>query len=76
MIFIFGAVVIGGIIGYASERMQITRLGFVVAIAVGVGGAILFSLGQYMLGLGFGLSRGMTSVLGAVALLFIANMRR
>ena len=76
MFYIFGAVVIGGIIGYAAERMQLTRLGFVVAIAVGVGGAILFSLAQYMLGLGLGLSRGMTSVVGAVALLFIANMRR
>lgn len=76
MFIIFGSVVIGGIIGYAAEQMRLTRLGYVVAVAVGVGGAILFSLSQYMLGLGFGLSRGMTSIVGAIALLFIANMRR
>ena len=76
MFVFFGAIFIGGVIGYASERFGLTRLGYIVAIAVGVGGAMIFSIAQYMFGLGFGLSRGMTSVVGSAIFLFVANMRR
>lgn len=76
MYIFFGAVLIGGIIGYAAERMRLTQLGFVVAIAVGVGGAVILAVMQRVLGFNFGLGGGMTSVVGAVGLLFIANMRR
>ena len=76
MYIIFGAVLIGGVIGYVAERMRLTRLGFVVAIATGVGGAVIMSLLNRLFGLNFGLHGGMVSILGSVILLFIANMRR
>ncbi|MGB0410199.1 MAG: hypothetical protein ACPGFA_01320 [Pikeienuella sp.] len=76
MYMVFGAVLIGGIIGYVAERMRLTHLGFVVAVAVGVGGAVMLSVVNRLFGLNFGLSNGMMSVVGAGILLFIANMRR
>ena len=70
---IFGAVLVGAIVGYASERMGFTRNGYIVSCALGVGGAVILLFAQYMFGFSLGFNRGLTSVIGAVAVLFLAG---
>ncbi len=73
---IFVAVLLGGLTGFLAERFGLTRNGYVVSVALGVGGATLAWFLQYFLGVGFGLSRAMTSILGAAAMLALTAFRR
>ncbi|MEM7522521.1 MAG: hypothetical protein AAF360_01930 [Pseudomonadota bacterium] len=76
MFYLFGAVFVGGLTGYLSERLGFTRNGFIVSIALGVGGAVSLWFIQAFIGIGLGLGRALTSVVGAAGLLFLASMRR
>ncbi len=73
---IFVAVLLGGLTGFLAERFGLVRNGYVVSVTLGVGGATLAWFLQYALGVGFGLGRAMTSILGAAAMLLVAAMRR
>ncbi len=66
----FGTVIIAGMIGYASERSQFTRNGYVPSIIICVGGAFLFFLVSRMFNIGFG-SPGMNAILSSVGALVI-----
>ena len=76
MLHMFGAIIVGALTGYISERMGFTRNGIIISIALGVGGAIILWFAQGFLGIGLGFGRAMTSFVGAVGLLFINSMRR
>ncbi|MEM7269385.1 MAG: hypothetical protein AAF401_09040 [Pseudomonadota bacterium] len=77
MIFaFFGALVLGAATGAASERFGFTRNGYIISMALGIGGAMLLWFAQALLGLSLGLSRPLTSIVGAAALLFLNNVRR
>lgn len=76
MVHMFGAIIIGALTGYISERMGLTRNGVIVSIALGVGGAIILWFAQGFMGVGLGLGRAMTSFVGAAGLLFFHSMRR
>lgn len=73
---IFVAVLLGGLTGFLAERFGLVRNGYVVSVALGVGGATMAWFAQYALGLGFGFGRAMTSILGAGLMLLVAAMRR
>ena len=66
----FGPVIIAGMIGYASERSQFTRNGYVPSITICVGGAFLFFMVSRMFNIGFG-SPGMNAILSSVGALVI-----
>lgn len=76
MFHMIGAVIIGALTGYLAEKFNFTRNGVIISIALGVGGAIILWFAQGFLGVGLGLGRAATSILGAVGLLFINSMRR
>lgn len=76
MFYIIGAVFIGAIVGWASERIGFTRHGYVIAITLGIGGAIIAWFIQGALGITLGLGRTGASVLGAAAMLLLAKMKR
>lgn len=76
MFHMFGAIIIGALTGYGSERLNLTRNGVIVSVALGVGGAIILWFAQGFIGVGLGLGRAMTSFVGAAGLLFINSMRR
>lgn len=66
----FGTVVIAGIIGYASERSNFTRNGYIPSIIICVGGSFLFFITSRMFGFGFG-SAGLNAILSSVGSLLI-----
>lgn len=73
---VFGTILVGALIGLAAERLRMTRNGYVVSIALGVGGAMLLWFVQYVFGIRLGVNRALVSALGAVVLLFLAGRRR
>ncbi|MEX2519409.1 MAG: hypothetical protein WD969_08780 [Paracoccaceae bacterium] len=73
---IFVAFLMGGLTGFLAERFGLVRNGYIVSIVLGVGGAMFAWFAQYFLGLGFGVGRAMTSILGAALMLLLAAMRR
>ena len=73
---LFSALLVGGGVGALAERLGLVRNGYVVSIALGVGGAMLLSFAQTILGISLGFGRGVTAAIGAGALLFLAKMRR
>ncbi|MEO1491240.1 MAG: hypothetical protein AAFV19_03710 [Pseudomonadota bacterium] len=76
MFGLFGAVIIGGMTGFASERLNLTRNGIVVSAALGVGGAVALWFLQRILGLGLGFGTVLTAVIGAALILFLAQLRQ
>lgn len=73
---LFSALFVGAAVGALAERLGLTRNGYVVSIAIAVGGAIILTFSQVILGFGLGFGRGMTAAVGAGAALFLASMRR
>ncbi|SDZ55488.1 hypothetical protein SAMN05444004_12116 [Jannaschia faecimaris] len=67
---LFGTVVIAGIVGYASERMEFTHNGYIPSIIICIGGAFLFFFITLMFGIGFR-SSGMNAILSSVGALII-----
>ncbi len=66
----FGTVVIGGIIGYASERSGFTQNGFLPSIFICIGGAFVFYFVALMFGFGFG-SPGLNAIVASIGSLVI-----
>jgi len=67
---LFGTVVIGGIVGYASERTGFTRNGILPSIFICIGGAFVFYVVSLMFGFGFG-SPGMNAIVASIGSLII-----
>ena len=66
----FGAIMIAGIIGYASEKSGFTHNGFVQSIIIAVGGAVLFFMVRIMFGISFG-PPGIDAIISAVGALVL-----
>ncbi|MEM9011490.1 MAG: hypothetical protein AAGE18_09705 [Pseudomonadota bacterium] len=64
------ALIVGGLTGWASERLGLTRMGVMAAVIIAVGGAVIASLVSSMFGLVF-YGRTATAVLGAALALAI-----
>ena len=73
---VLGAMIVGGATGWGAERFGFVSNGYLVSIALGVGGAMILWFVQGFFGIGLGLGRAMTSVVGAGAMLFLAGRRR
>ena len=76
MFGLMAALIFGGGTGFAAERFGFVSNGYVVSIALGIGGAVALWFLQGFLGLGLGFGRALTSIIGAVALLLIAKMQK
>jgi len=66
----FGSMVLGGIIGYASERMGFTHNGYVPSIIIALGGVVLFFMVRIMFGISFG-SAGLNAIISAAGALIL-----
>ena len=72
----FGSMIIGGIVGYASERMGITNNGYLPSIIICLGGVFLFYMVRVMFGISFG-SLGLNAIIGSAgALIIVPTARR
>lgn len=67
---LFGTVVIAGIVGYASERMDFTHNGYIPSIIICIGGAFLFFFITLMFGVGFR-SPGLNALMSSIGALVI-----
>ena len=67
---LIGTVVIGGIVGYISEKSGFTNNGYVQSIIICVGGAFLFYFVRLMFGFGFG-SPGVNAIVSSIGALII-----
>ncbi|WP_306112749.1 MULTISPECIES: hypothetical protein [unclassified Roseovarius] len=67
---LIGTVVIGGIVGYASEKSGFTHNGYVQSIIICVGGAFLFYFVRIMFGIKFG-PPGIDAILSSIGALII-----
>ena len=72
----FSAVFLGGAVGAFAEYFGFARNGYVVSVAVAVGGAVILVFAQSILGVGLGVGRAGTSLIGAGGAPFLASMRR
>lgn len=72
----FSAMILGATVGAFAEYFGFTRNGYVVSVALGVGGAVILWFAQGLFGIAFGLGRAGVSILGAVAVLIFASRRR
>ncbi|MEL6677348.1 MAG: hypothetical protein AAFQ51_01505 [Pseudomonadota bacterium] len=66
----FGAIVIAGIVGYASERIGFTRNGILPSIIICVGGAVFFFMITVMFRISFG-SAGLNAIIASIGALII-----
>ncbi len=70
LISFFGSIFMGGIIGYASEKMGITRNGYLPSIIICIGGVVLFYMIRIMFGVSFG-SHGVNALVSSAGALLI-----
>ncbi len=66
----FGSLIIGGIVGYLSEKWNITHNGIIPSIIICLGGVILLFMIRVMFQLSFG-SPGFDAIVGAAGALII-----
>lgn len=66
----FGAMMIAGIIGYASEKSGFTHNGYIQSIIIAIGGSVLFFMVRVMFGISFG-PPGVDAVISAVGALIL-----
>ena len=76
MFGLIAALVFGGGTGWLAEKFGFVSNGYVVSVGLGIGGAVALWFLQGFLGIGFGFSRNVTSIIGAVVLLLLAKNRR
>ena len=76
MFGLMAALILGGGTGLLAERFSLVSNGYVVSICLGIGGAVALWFLQGFFGFNLGFSRGVTSILGAISLLFLAKLRR
>ena len=67
---LMGTIVIAGIVGYASERMGLTRNGILQSIIIAIGGAFLFFFVRVMFGFHFG-APGIDAIISAAGALIL-----
>ena len=66
----FGSLIIGGIIGYVSEKYNFTHNGIIPSIIICLGGVILLFMLRVMFGISFG-SPGLNAIVGSAGALII-----
>lgn len=66
----FGSMVIGGIVGYLSEKYDFTHNGIIPSIIICLGGVFLLFMVRTMFGWSFG-SPGVNAIVGAAGALII-----
>ena len=66
----FGSLMIGGIVGYLSEKWDITHNGVLASIIIALGGVILLFMIRVMFGLSFG-APGIDAIVGAAGALVL-----
>jgi hypothetical protein len=76
----FGSLMIGGIVGYLSEKWDLTHNGVLASIVIALGGVVLLFMVRVMFGLTLG-SPGLDAILGAAGALVLvpteaANRKR
>jgi hypothetical protein len=76
----FGSLMIGGIMGYAFERWDITHNGIIPSVLIALGAVIVVFMFRVMFGFSFG-SPGLDAIIGSAAALILipteyANRRR
>ncbi len=72
----FGSLIIGGIVGYLSEKWKLTHNGILPSIIICLGGVILLYMVRIMFNLSFG-SPGLDAIVGAAgALIIVPTARR
>ncbi len=68
---LMGAMLVGGLTGYAVAWLGLVRYGWAVAVILGIGGGVVAWLVSALTGIGFG-GRTMTAIVGAAVALFLA----
>lgn len=72
----FGSLMLGGIIGYLSEKWGFTRNGYLQSIIICLGGVVLFFMIQSLFHIGFR-SPGLNAIASAAgALVLVPTMKR
>lgn len=66
----FGSLVIGGIVGYLSEKWKFTHNGILPSIIICLGGVIIVFMVRVMFGFSFG-SQGVNAIVGSAGALVI-----
>ena len=66
----FGSLMIGGIVGYLSEKWDLTHNGVLRSIVIALGGVILLFMVRVMFGLSFG-APGVDAIVGAAGALVL-----
>lgn len=66
----FGAMMIGGIVGYASEKTGFTHNGYIPSIIIALGGVVLFFMVRIMFGISFG-PPGIDAIISALGALIL-----
>lgn len=66
----FGALMIGGIVGYLSEKWGFTHSGVLPSIIIALGGVVLLFMVRVMFNLSFG-SPGLDAIIGAAGALIL-----
>ena len=66
----FGSLMLGGIIGYASERIGFTQNGYIPSIIIALGGVVFFFMIRVMFGISFG-SPGVNAIIAAAGALIL-----
>ena len=66
----FGALMIGGIVGYVSEKWGMTQNGVLASIVIALGGVVLLFMARVMFNLSFG-SAGVDAIIGGAGALLL-----
>ena len=66
----FGSLMIGGIVGYLSEKWDLTHNGVLRSIIIALGGVILLFMARVMFSLSFG-SPGLDAIIGGAGALLL-----
>jgi hypothetical protein len=66
----FGSLMIGGIVGYLSEKWDLTHNGVLPSIIIALGGVVLLFMVRVMFGLSFG-APGIDAIVGAAGALVL-----
>lgn len=73
---LFGSLMIGGVVGFLSEKWGFTNNGYLQSIIICLGGVILFFMFRIMFHIGFG-SPGLDAIASAAgALVIVPTARR
>jgi hypothetical protein len=66
----FGSLMIGGLVGWLSEKWGLTRNGVLASVIIALGGVILLFMARVMFHLSFG-SPGLDAIIGGAGALLL-----